>query len=52
MMNYTQPYYEVAIVGDDVMKKIKELNAVYIPNKLIAGSAIDNNLPLLEKQIY
>ncbi|TGV00902.1 thioredoxin domain-containing protein [Flavivirga rizhaonensis] len=50
MLNYTNPYYEVAIVGKDAKKKIAELNETYIPNKLIAGSTSDNNLPLLENR--
>ncbi|NMH87580.1 thioredoxin domain-containing protein [Flavivirga sp. Y03] len=50
MLNYTNPYYEVAIVGEDAKQKITELNKTYIPNKLIAGSTTDNNLPLLESR--
>ncbi|GAA3556558.1 thioredoxin domain-containing protein [Snuella lapsa] len=47
MLNYAAPYYEVAIVGEDAKQKIAELNSNYVPNKLIAGSLKDNNLPLL-----
>lgn len=50
MLNYTQPYYEVAVVGKEAKQKIKELNATYIPNKLIAGSTTENNMPLLESR--
>ena len=50
MLNYSNPYYEVAIVGADVKQKIDELNKTYIPNKLIAGSASENNMPLLENR--
>jgi uncharacterized protein YyaL (SSP411 family) len=50
MLNYASPFYEVAIVGNDAPQKILELNNTYIPNKLIAGSTIDNNLPLLENR--
>ena len=50
MMNYTESYYEVAIVGDQVHEKIKELNTYYIPNKLIVGSEKENNLPLLQNR--
>mgnify|MGYP000474373503 FL=1 len=50
MLNYTQPYYEVAIVGANVKQKIDELNKTYIPNKLIAGSTSENNMPLLENR--
>ncbi len=50
MLNYTSPYYEVAVVGKDAVSKISELNKFYIPNKLIAGSTSENNLPLLENR--
>jgi len=50
MLNYAQPYYEVAIVGANVKQKIDELNKTYIPNKLIAGSTSENNMPLLENR--
>ncbi|GAA4937734.1 thioredoxin domain-containing protein [Algibacter agarivorans] len=50
ILNYAQPYYEVAIVGTDAKQKISELNKTYIPNKLIAGSTSENNMPLLENR--
>ncbi|VAV85641.1 Uncharacterized protein YyaL, partial [hydrothermal vent metagenome] len=50
MLNYTNNYYEVAIVGDKALEKIQELNQSYIPNKLIVGSTNDNTLPLLENR--
>ncbi|MFI1744412.1 thioredoxin domain-containing protein [Thalassobellus sediminis] len=50
MLNFTNPYYEVAIVGKDAKQKIKALNKTYIPNKLIAGSTSENNMPLLENR--
>lgn len=50
MMNYSYPFYEVAIVGDDAKEKLLKLNKTYIPNKLIVGSKDENNLPLLENR--
>ncbi|GAA4234795.1 thioredoxin domain-containing protein [Postechiella marina] len=50
MLNYVNPFYEVAIVGDDAKQKITELNKTYIPNKLIAGSTADNTMPLLKNR--
>ncbi|TYA74575.1 thioredoxin domain-containing protein [Seonamhaeicola marinus] len=47
MLNYTNPYYEVAIVGTDAKQKINELNTTYLPNKLIAGSTEESSMPLL-----
>ena len=48
MMNFTNPYYEIAIVGQVALIKVKEFNKYYIPNKLIAGSLKENQLPLFE----
>lgn len=50
MLNYSNAYYEVAIVGKEAKQKIKELNKTYLPNKLIAGSTSENNMPLLESR--
>jgi uncharacterized protein YyaL (SSP411 family) len=50
MLNYTQPFYEVAIVGEQVHDKIIELNKTYIPNKLIVGSKTESKLPLLQNR--
>ncbi len=46
--NYLGDFYEVAIVGSDAIEKLKELNEVYMPNRLIVGSLQESNLPLLE----
>ena len=40
----------MAIVGEHAKQKISELNKSYIPNKLIAGSASENDMPLLESR--
>ena len=50
MLNYSDPFYEVAIVGPEAKEKIKKLNQSYIPNKLIAGSLTENNMPLLKNR--
>ncbi len=50
MLNYTNPYYEVAIVGENAKKLLKQLNKNYIPNKLIVGSTTNNDLPLLKNR--
>ncbi|TXE06347.1 thioredoxin domain-containing protein [Seonamhaeicola algicola] len=47
MLNYTNPYYEVAVVGTNAPQKIAALNQTYLPNKLIAGSTTESNMPLL-----
>jgi len=47
-LNYSQPFYEVAICGASAEAKHKELNAFYIPNKLVAGATEQSNIPLLK----
>jgi uncharacterized protein YyaL (SSP411 family) len=44
----TSNFYEVAVVGKDAFNKIKKINQVYIPNKLIVGSTIESDEPLLK----
>ena len=43
-------YYEVAVVGENAIEKVKKINSKYIPNKLIIGSTYENNLPLLRNR--
>ena len=43
-------YYEVAVVGENAIEKVKKINSRYIPNKLIIGSKSENNLPLLRNR--
>ena len=50
MLNYSNNFYEVAVVGKDAKKMIKELNHYYLPNKLIIGSLSENELPLLKNR--
>lgn len=47
MLNYTNPYFEVAISGENAVEKVKELNQYYLPNILIAGSVTESDLPLM-----
>lgn len=49
-LNYLGEFYEVAIAGTDAQVKLKELNKSYIPNKLIVGSTVESQLPLLENK--
>lgn len=47
MLNFTNNYYEVAISGKEAYEKTKELNQFYIPNKLLAVSNEESDMPLL-----
>jgi len=48
MLNYSNPFFEVAIVGSEAMQITKELNEHYIPNILVANSSISGELPLIK----
>jgi len=50
ILNINKNFYEIAIVGDNAIKKIKELNENYLPNKIIIGSLESNPLPLLKNR--
>ncbi len=50
-MQYTYPFYEVAITGKEVHDRRKELNAYYVPNKMLIGSIKESKLPLLEMKL-
>jgi len=49
-LNYSNPYYEVAISGDEAFETYKELKQHYLPNILISGSSKESSLPLLENK--
>ena len=50
MLNYTKPYYEVAISGKNALQKIQELNQNYLPNILIAGAIGESDMPLMKNR--
>ncbi len=49
-LNYQGDYYELVVVGDSAEEMIKEFHQQYIPNKLIAGSVVKNDAPLLKNR--
>jgi uncharacterized protein YyaL (SSP411 family) len=49
-LNYSNPYYEVAISGSDAKEKMKELHSYYLPNILIAGATVDSDLPIMKNR--
>lgn len=48
----TYPYYEIAVVGKDADKRIKELQSKHLPNALIIGSTIDSEDPLFKDRYF
>ncbi len=49
-LNYSSPYYEVAISGKDVKERSKDIQAYYMPNILVSGSHKESDLPLLKNK--
>ena len=47
MTNFSKPFYEVAVVGENVNLINKKLFDNYLPNILITGSKNESNQPLL-----
>jgi uncharacterized protein len=47
----TKPTAEIAIIGKDYLKIRKEIDSRYYPNKILFGTAIESDLPLLENRI-
>ena len=50
MTNFTNPYYEVAIVGAAADAVNKELGTHYLPNILITGAKKESEQPLLKNK--
>ena len=50
MLNYTEPFYEIAVVGNEYKTKIEALNAHYIPNKINVGSKDESLLHILKNR--
>jgi hypothetical protein len=48
MCDFTGEFYEIAISGVEAKSKLVEINQNYIPNKLIAGSEKESNIPLMK----
>ncbi|MBI4931388.1 MAG: thioredoxin domain-containing protein [Bacteroidetes bacterium] len=48
MLHFTQPFYEIAIVGNSVDEKRKELSEHFIPNAIFTGTKALSKLSLLQ----
>jgi uncharacterized protein YyaL (SSP411 family) len=48
LMNYLFAFYEIVIVGENSEMAVKELNQQFIPNKLLAVSNHQSEMPLLK----
>ena len=50
LLKQINPYYEVAIVGEEANLKAVEINQEYHPNKLLLGSIKESKLGLLQNK--
>ncbi|RUT78296.1 thioredoxin domain-containing protein [Ancylomarina longa] len=50
MFWFTNPLYEIVVVGDKAMASKKKIEAKFLPNALIAGSTKASNMPLLQNR--
>ncbi len=50
MTNFTTPFYEVAVVGENANAFTKKLFKNYLPNILITASETESELPLLKNK--
>lgn len=50
MMNFTHPYYEMAVAGNQAHQRLAEWHRHYLPNVLLAGSETDTDFPLLKNR--
>lgn len=50
--NFVGDFYEVAVVGQEAKNQLKAINKQFIPNKLIAGSLTESDLPLLQNRFF
>ena len=49
-LNYSNPFYEIAISGSNAHNKLLELDKSYLPNVLISGAISNSDLPLLQNK--
>lgn len=50
MMNYTHPFYEVAISGVDATDKLSQWQGHYLPNVMLATASKPSEFPLLKNR--
>jgi hypothetical protein len=46
--NYLGEFYEIAVSGAEAKQRALEISKHFIPNKLVAGSNRESQLPLLQ----
>ena len=51
LLHFTDPFFEIAVVGEQAGEMRKDFDSYYLPNALFAGSATENDLPLLKNRL-
>ncbi|CDF79630.1 thymidylate kinase, partial [Formosa agariphila KMM 3901] len=50
LMDYSNPFYEVVLSGDNAIALVTELNGYYLPNIIVGGATSESSLPLMENK--
>ncbi len=50
LLNYTTPFYEVAVVGPNAGEQRLAFGNFFLPYKMLIGSTEESSLPLLENK--
>lgn len=50
MLNLTMNHFEAAIVGENAIKLLNELQKNYLPNVIFCAGTTENDLPLLQNR--
>lgn len=50
--NFSNPFYEMVVCGEDALKKTKEIHSKFLPNILLCGSLSESDLPLLKARYH
>ncbi len=51
LMNFTYPFFEIAITGDRFRDSAEYFHSKYLPNTLLSGSDSKSSLPLLKDRV-
>lgn len=52
LLNVTQPYYEIAVVGNNAKKMTQELQSKHLPNTLVVGSEKESDGALFKDRYF
>lgn len=47
-----QPFYEIAIVGENYHEKAKSIRTFYMPNTILAGTSVESTIEILQNRYF